>query len=186
MSIKTQHNEGGSFYFCTFTCNRWINLIDETKIYDKVYAWFDRLFSGNNIIAGYVIMPNHCHFIVFYPEQEQTLNKLIGNGKRFLAYEIVERLKQQRAEKLLNILEMDVKPSDKKKGKLHEVFRYSFDAKLIYNNKMMTEKLIYIHNNPISKKWNLAEDAVSYLHSSAAFYAIGITKHRWLKHYKDI
>ena len=31
----------------------------------------------------------------------------------------------------------------------------------------------YIHNNPVSGKWNLADDYTAYAHSSAAFYDLG-------------
>ena len=186
MSIKAQHNEDQSFYFCTFTCNRWMNLFDQTNSYDKIYEWFDILFEMKMIISAFVIMPNHCHFILFYNNQKISLNKIIGNGKRFLAYEIVSRLKKQEAFATLRILEEDVIPSDKKKGKIHNVFRYSFDAKLIYSNKMMQEKIIYIHNNPISKKWKLANTPEEYQHSSALFYETGKTNFKWLKHFRDV
>ena len=52
-------------------------------------------------------MPNHLHAIIFFPDnikiklrndkQEVKIayaNRLIGTGKRFMAYEIVKRLKK--------------------------------------------------------------------------------------------
>ena len=50
------------------------------------------------------------------------------------------------------------------------MFNDSFDAKDIHNEKFLHHKIDYIHHNPVSGKWNLAEDFASYEHSSAAFY----------------
>jgi len=41
-------------------------------------------------------MPNHVHFIFATPNKDADLNTLVSNGKRFIAYEIADRLKQAR------------------------------------------------------------------------------------------
>ena len=66
------------------------------------------------------------------------------------------------------------------------MFRLSFDAKLCFNERMLEQKLDYIHNNPVSGKWDLVNDYVDYKYSSAGFYQInrpGITR---VTHYKSI
>ena len=42
---------------------------------------------------GYVIMPNHAHFLLRVPVSG-AINTMLGNGKRFLAYEIIDRLRR--------------------------------------------------------------------------------------------
>ena len=66
-----------------------------------------------------------------------------------------------------------VNDTDRKKGKLHEVFKPSFDCKNCWNNKIIEQKLTYMHNNPCTGKWNLAKSPVDYIHSSACFYTTG-------------
>ncbi len=44
----------------------------------------------------------------------------------------------------------------------------------IYNDKTFYQKLNYIHCNPCSAKWNLANTPQEYLYSSAKFYETGI------------
>jgi hypothetical protein len=66
------------------------------------------------------------------------------------------------------------------------VFKDSFDAKAIYSDKFLFQKLDYIHSNPVKGKWTLAKDNVSYEHSSASFYEINAVKHFSPKHYKDL
>ena len=40
---------------------------------------------------GYAIMPNHVHFLIRVPGGG-AINTLLGNGKRFMAYELVQGL----------------------------------------------------------------------------------------------
>ena len=48
------------------------------------------------------------------------------------------------------------------------------------------QKINYIHHNPVNGKWNLAKDFVSYEHSSASFYELGIIQHFLPAHYLDL
>src|SRR5215831_4172040 len=144
MSVKTEHAHQESVYFCTFTCHRWLNLFSITNCYDQVYKWFDVLISLKYKIIGYVIMPNHVHFLIYYPKDNKSLNVRVSNGKRFIAYEIVKRLRSQNEEELLQLLAEDVLPGDKKYGSRHKVFKDSFDAREILDEAMLIQKLDYM------------------------------------------
>jgi len=93
MAIKLQHTDSFSTYFVTFTCARWIPLIKMTNRYDLVYNWFAVLKSKYNAdVEAYVIMPNHVHAILHFHLKGFNLNRIISNGKRIMAYEIINRL----------------------------------------------------------------------------------------------
>jgi hypothetical protein len=62
----------------------------------------------------------------------------------------------------------------------------SFDAKAIFTQPFLLQKMNYIHNNPVTGKWMLAKDLVAYEHSSASFYEIQFVKHFESKHYLDL
>ena len=186
MSVKYKHADIYSMYFCTFTCFNWLPLIETTKSYELVYNWFNILKKESVSIVAYVIMPNHLHCILHFPEPNFDLNKIIGNAKRFMAYEIVNRLEGNKETALLQLLSASVTEREKKKGQLHKVFKSSFDAKPIFSDKFLMQKINYIHHNPVSGKWNLAKDFVSYEHSSASFYELGITHHFLPAHYRDL
>lgn len=47
-------------------------------------------------------------------------------------------------------------------------------AKNIYTPAFLREKFEYIHNNPVAKKWQLAEQRDAYAYSSACFYDRGV------------
>ena len=61
----------------------------------------------------------------------------------------------------------------RRKGKKHQVFAPSFDVKICDSEIMIEQKLDYMHNNPVSGKWNLVNDYTDYKHSSTAFYELG-------------
>lgn len=186
MSVKYKHADIYSMYFCTFTCFNWLPLIETTKGYDHIYNWFNIFKKEKISVVAYVIMPNHLHCILHFPEANFDLNKIISNAKRFMAYEIVKRLEENKQSALLELLAKSVNVREKKKGQLHKVFKQSFDARPILSDKFLMQKINYIHNNPVSGKWNLAKDFVCYEHSSASFYELGITQHFLPAHYRDL
>jgi len=173
MAVKFKHGDNYTMYFCTFTCYNWLRLFEITNAYNLIYKWFDELKKNNHEVVGYVIMPNHFHAILYFPQTGYDLNKIIGNGKRLIAYEMIERLKQQNQDNLLRLLAAAVTEREKRKGQLHRVFEESFDAKPIYNQTFFMQKFNYIHHNPVSGKWNLVNDYTDYEHSSASFYELG-------------
>ena len=184
MSTHTEHTENLGTYFCTLVCYRWLPLFKITNFYDQVYNWFDHLKTKGCYILGDVIMPNHLHALL-YPTSG-LLNKLMANGKRFMAYEMVKHLEQGKRYALLKELEKGVQPNERRKGKKHQVFRLSFDARQCFDEKMVEQKLDYLHHNPVQGKWNLVGDDVDYQHSSARFYATGVHGVYEVTHYKEI
>ena len=129
MAIKWQHDDITTMYFCTFTCYQWLPLIEIVKGYDMVYKWFDHLREQGYGIAAYVIMPNHLHTILYFPTAGFDLNKIIGNAKRFIAYEIIKQ-EQVHEQDTLNYLTGVVTEREKKKGQLHKVFTVRRSEKL--------------------------------------------------------
>lgn len=160
-------------YFITYTCYKWLPLIDRTNCYDTVYRSFDVLKKRSHAILGYVIMPNHLHLLVYYHGGQRSLNFEIGEAKRFIAYEIIKRLKKTGDTFLLQQLESAVQSKDKSRGKLHEVWEDSFDCKECRTEKFIFQKLQYIHHNPCRGKWKLVEDPLDYPYSSISFYISG-------------
>ncbi len=93
-------------------------------------------------------MPNHVHALLYFPQMPKSLNSLIGNAKRFLAYEIIKQLEQKKENQLLDILHGGVKKREAKKGQIHKVFKENFDAKDSHSSEFIFQKLVYIHKNP--------------------------------------
>jgi REP element-mobilizing transposase RayT len=173
MSIQNANHPPNGLFYITFTCTKWLSLFEITNSYDLVYNWFNQLRKNNHYIFSYVIMPNHVHCIIGLRGSDNSVNKIVGNAKRFMAYEIVKRLKEYKREDILFELKQAVSEKDRKRGKLHQVFELSFDCKYCFSEEFIIQKLTYIHNNPLKGKWHLAPNAIEYVHSSAKFYATG-------------
>lgn len=187
MAVRFLHpGQDNSLYFVTFTCYRWLPLIETTGAYDAVYKWFDYLRGKSVFISAYVIMPNHLHALLYFPRMPRSLNTIIGNAKRFMAYEIIDRLEKAGEKHLLKELYCGVSGRKRGKGQRHRVFEESFDAKECYSREFVYQKLDYIHRNPVRGKWQLAADFVQYPHSSAAFYETGQGGYARLLHVGEI
>jgi putative transposase len=186
MAIKTVHNSTHSIYFVTFTCAEWIPLFEITQCYDCVYQWFDILKEKHRAsVIAYVIMPNHLHVLLHFPTENFQLNRIVGNAKRFMAYAIINRLQKSHCTDLLQRLSGLLTERERKKGQLHKVFKDSFDAKPVFTQAFLLQKINYIHKNPVNGKWNLVRDLASYEHSSAGFYEQQTPRHFIPTHFMD-
>jgi REP element-mobilizing transposase RayT len=171
VSVRLKIEETFGVYFITFTCARWLPLFDITDGYATVYKWFGYLKEQKHHIVGYVIMSNHMHALIAFSETRTPINTIIGNGKRFMAYELVKRLRECDRTDILEQLASWVNKTQRLINKKHEVFEPSFDCKECYSIKFMQQKTDYMHQNPCKAGLvNLPED---YLHSSAKYYYTG-------------
>ena len=185
MATRINEVHKNQAYFITFTCYKFLSLIEMANSYKAFYNWFDYLKNKKVSILSFVIMPNHFHAVLFIPEEcDKTINQLVSNGKRFIAYDIIKNLRTQE-NNILNTLHDGVTSKMAKSGNTHRVFITSFDCKNIFSEKMMLTKLDYIHNNPITGKWNLAVQKTDYKHSSAAFYELNEVN-KWVVNYNHI
>jgi REP element-mobilizing transposase RayT len=171
MSVRLQGNSEGGVYFITITCARWLPLFGITNGYPMVYKWFDYLKQKGHYIVAFVIMPNHLHTIIAFRKSEKSINLLVGNGKRFMAYELVSLLQKMNQKAILLQLSEWVNLTQRMANKQHEVFEPSFDRKECRTIAFMKQKANYIHMNPC--KAGLAAIPENYIHSSAAYYYTG-------------
>ncbi|MEO5600201.1 MAG: transposase [Cyclobacteriaceae bacterium] len=113
MSVRRTIPEYDGIYFITFTCWKWLKLFEISNAHSAIYKWFDVLKAQGHYITGYVIMPNHIHaLLAFSNTQGVSINAIVGNGKRFIAYEIIKNLKTLKNYELLYQLEKGVTKKD--------------------------------------------------------------------------
>lgn len=186
MTVKRKIEESSAIYFITITCYQWISLLETLNAYDAVYRQFDILKSEGHSITGYTLMPNHVHAMIGFHDHDLSINSRIGSLKRFLAYDLLTRMEMLDQNHLLGILANAVHPSERANGKLHQVFQPSFDAKRCDSIRFIRQKLDYMHANPCSGKWQLAEEPIDWPHSSARFYNTGEQGVYPVEHYLDV
>jgi REP element-mobilizing transposase RayT len=131
MPVRREIPYNHGLYFITFTCYKWLPLIKETNSHDLIYRWFDYLKTQNHRIAGYVIMPNHVHVMIDFSKTEKSINKIVGDGKRFIAYEIVSRLEAEKEVALLDKLQKAVTATGAKRGKKQKYGRNHLTGNIV-------------------------------------------------------
>jgi hypothetical protein len=171
MPVRKAISEKEGVYFITFTCTNWLPLFKICNAYDAVYNWFNNLKKQGHYVIGFIIMPSHVHAIIAFSNTGKSINTTVSNGKRFIAYDLVKRLKEN-SNLILNELNNELNNTEKKEGKIHRVFETSFDWKECRTEKFIQQKLNYIHWNPC-KGNKLVELPEQYIHSSAKFYIEG-------------
>jgi hypothetical protein len=123
---------------------------------------------------------------MFFPNENYDLNKIISNGKRFIAYDLIKRLQEKELCKTILQLKEGLTERDITKGQKHKVFEDSFDAKPIYHRKFLLQKISYIHLNCVRGKWKLAEHWEDYEYSSARYYEKNKSDGFLPVHYKEL
>ena len=186
MTVRREMPYKEGIYFITFTCYEWMPLIELADAYDAVYHQFDILKLEGHYVLGFVIMPNHVHALLGMRDKGKSINKRIGTLKRFLAYDLLQRLRESEKTDVLEELSRRVPATDRNRGKLHQVFEPSFDCKECFSEEMIIQKLDYMHENPCKGIWQLAENPVDYKHSSALFYITGEQGLYAVTHYMEM
>ena len=88
-----------------------------------------------------------------------------GSFMKFTAHEFKKKLKPVGALENYRV---------KAANKLFEFWQRDSLGIEIWSREVAQQKLDYIHGNPVSGKWLLAKDDISYHYSSAKFYETGI------------
>jgi REP-associated tyrosine transposase len=168
---RKSHTSIGDIYFWTATIHKWLPLLQEDSSKEIIAAYLKKLSDEKLItVYAFVIMPNHIHLIW----QQNNLNgKEMPKGS-LLKYTSHTFLKQLKAVGKSSAYEVNAA------NKKHEIWQRDSLGVEIYSRLVAKQKLDYIHFNPVSGKWQLAKDDISYHYSSARFYETGIDEFGFL------
>jgi putative transposase len=168
---RKSYTELSKIYFWTATIHKWLPLlqddINKQKIVDSLKFLSDK---GLITVYAFVIMPNHIHLIW---QQNELNGKETAKGS-LLKHTAHLFLKQLKVDGETNLYEVNA--SNKK----HEIWQRDSLGIEIYSKEVAKQKLDYIHFNPVSGKWMLAKDDLSYHFSSSRFYENGIDEFGFL------
>ncbi len=170
MSDKYKIFDGHDAYFVTFTIVKWIKVLDDDN-YKRIVLDAIRYYQKykNLIVYGYCIMPNHVHMII-QAGGKFTVSEIMRDIKKFTSRTIVSKLEQEKPDGYLDMLKQFRETGwGLKRIKTNKVWQDGNRAKLLYSNKFLTEKLSYIHSNPVKK--GMCSDPWDYTFSSATNYA---------------
>ena len=170
MSEKYKTTEKDSAYFITFTIIEWLNVLQDDS-YKMILVNAIKFYQQKRglIVYAYCIMPNHVH-IIAQSNGEETLSEVLRDLKKYTSKEIAGKLESepdnasQLAIKIFVIAGKRLKRITK-----YKVWQDGNHAIVLYSNKIIWQKLNYIHNNPVKAGIVLKEE--DYLFSSARNYA---------------
>ena len=150
-------------YFYTATINNWYFLLNNDNFKQIIIDSLTYLSKNKLLkIYAFVIMPNHIHLIVKILKLNGKENPL-GSFLKYTAHEFKKKIKNEDA------LELE-KYKVNKSNKNYEFWQRDPLAKPIFTKDFFTQKLNYIHQNPVKDKWMLAQNTKDYKFSSASFY----------------
>ena len=164
MTYRPIH-EKDNLYFVTGTIIRWTPIFKKSEYRDIIIdslKWLSRCKRMK--LFAFVIMSNHLHWIS-YPVPPYTINANIRSFASFTAHQI---LREARIHIESNYLQVFSKYAEH--GKSHKIWK-NFQAKNIYSQGFLLQKMEYIHNNPLGK-YSLRARA-DYPFSSARYYDEG-------------
>lgn len=121
-------------------------------------------------IFAWCIMTNHMH-LIFRSIGKQKPQNILGDFKRHTSKTIVKAIsenpKESRKEFLLDQFEKAARKSSNVKQ--NQFWRHDNRPIELWSNKVIAEKINYVHNNPVEK--GLVFNAEDYIYSSARDYA---------------
>jgi putative transposase len=140
----------GHLHFLTFSCYRRLPLLNTARARDLFLDVLEKIRERHRfLVVGYVVMPEHVHLLISEPAKG-TLSM------------VLQALKQ-RVSRDLRKTECD--------GNLQRFWQPRFYDFNVHSARKRTEKLDYMHANPVKR--GLVKNPAAWVWSSWSFYATG-------------
>ena len=150
-------------HFITLTVLHWIPLFTNPQSVEILLESFKFLQKEDNLkIYSYVILENHLHLLASSDDIAKTIKKF----KSFTAKKLLELLKEKNISTILEQLFFYKKAH--KRETTYQVWQEGMQPKLIQNEKMMLQKMEYLHSNPVKRGY--VDSAEHWRYSSARDY----------------
>ena len=163
------HNPEGA-YFVSFAVVEWLDVFTRNQYKDIVLdsIRFSQQEKGMEVYA-WCIMTNHVH-LIFRSIDSYKPELLIGDLKRFTSNQIVKAIIDNPRESRKDwLLEQFQKAASKSTNvKRYQFWRHDNKPIELWSNKVIFEKINYIHNNPVEE--GLVYHPEDYVYSSARDY----------------
>ena len=163
--------------FITITNLNWLPILQNN--YHKqiiIEGLSNRVNKKQVTIYGFVLMPNHMH-LIWQLHDNIIKEHFQRDFLKFTARSILQFMRMQE-DPLLESLKVSAP------DRQYQVWERNSLSIDIYSEKVLLQKLNYIHNNPVHPKWRLSDFPENYKYSSASFYETGISEFDWLSHFR--
>jgi len=163
------HNPEG-IYFVSFAVVEWIDVFTRLEYKEILLDClrYCQQYKGMEIFA-WCIMTNHVH-LIFRSVNDQKPELLLGDFKRFTSNAVVQAIKENSHESRKEWLLAKFKKAAQQSSnvKHYQFWRHDNKPIELWSNKVLDEKINYIHNNPVEE--GVVSYPEDYLFSSAKDY----------------
>jgi REP-associated tyrosine transposase len=150
-------------YFLTCTVVAWLPVFARPNLVEIIFDSWRFLQKERGVrIFGYVILENHLHWIA----SGHDLSDQVSRFKSYTARRIIDGLEQCGFATLLE--ELRFFKLWHKIDQAHQLWQEGSHPQQIQNDEMMTQKLEYMHLNPVRRGY--VDDPVHWRYSSARNY----------------
>lgn len=166
MTFNSVHYPEHLYFITASVCGFFRIFADDSyaRIVLDSLAWLRN--EKRMVLFAYVLMPSHLHAII--QPLDRTIGDLLQNFGSHTAHAILDQLQRGHREELLEYFENQRRDLRSK----HSIWQ-DIQAKNIFTEKFLAQKLEYIHQNPIARDSNILKNRAEYRYSSACFYDEG-------------
>lgn len=155
-------------YYLTFQIVGWVDLFTR-QVYRDIVIESLRYCQQNKglVVYAYVIMSNHIHLLA--SSDTDNLSGTICDFKTFTSRRIMDtihNIPERRRELMEMVFSFHGKYKDRQN---YQIWTYDNHAEHVYSNKFFSQKVTYIHDNPVRSR--IVEASHHYLYSSAQNYS---------------
>ena len=170
MSDKYKIHDKDKAYFVTLTVVDWIDVF--TRKEQKLMIINSLKYCQENkglIIFTYCLMSNHLHMIC-KADDSYNLTDILRDFKKYTSKQVLQQIMEEAESRREWMLKLFSEACNHlKREQKFKVWQDGNQAKEIFSNKFLYEKLNYIHQNPVQNL--IVENSEDYLFSSARNYA---------------
>ncbi len=170
-NYKFQNPQG--IYFVSFAVVGWLDIFSRDEyagiLIDTLH--FCQQNKGMEIYA-WCIMPTHVH-LIFSNSMEQPPQLLLGDYKRFTSNALIKAIMNNPQEIRRDFLieQFSKAALQSSNVKKHQFWQHDSHPIELWSNRVIDEKINYIHNNPVEA--GIVFHPEDYRYSSAVDYAGG-------------
>ena len=171
MSTKYKFLNPEGIYFVSFAVVGWVDVFTRTK-YKEIFLQSMKYCQQHKglVIHAWCLMTNHVH-LIFSGGEPGKPSGILRDLKKYTAIELLKAIasnpKESRKEWRMKIFtQSGKKNSNNSKYQLWQQDNHPVE---IYSPKVVSQKLEYVHNNPVNS--GIVQKAEHYLYSSARNYS---------------
>ena len=152
-------------HFVTLTVLHWIPVFTRPETVNILLDSLRFLSKEGLKVYAWVILENHCHFVL----QSKALDQDIARLKSWMAKNLIQYLAENHVRQILEQLAFYKKAH--KGDRAYQFWQEGVHPELIQGDDMMRQKSEYIHQNPVKRGY--VDEAEHWCYSSARDYAGG-------------